>query len=86
MLLFAGFGWGRPVPVDPRSLRYGRLGMALVSAAGPLSNLGVAFLTLLGTFAVFTDRASIAASPIPFTFLIALAIVSTALSQTSTDY
>ena len=47
MLLVAGFGWGKPVPVNPRNLRYGRFGMALVSAAGPLSNLGVAFLTAL---------------------------------------
>jgi len=47
LLLVAGFGWGKPVPVNPRNLRYGRLGMALVSAAGPLSNLGVAFLTAL---------------------------------------
>lgn len=37
-----GIGWGRPVPVDPRNLRYGRAGMALVSAAGPLSNVALA--------------------------------------------
>jgi Zn-dependent protease len=42
-----GFGWGRPVPVDPRNLRYGRLGMALVSAAGPLANVGLALLIAL---------------------------------------
>jgi Zn-dependent protease len=38
-----GFGWGKPVPVDPRYLRYGpRVGMALTSLAGPVSNLLVA--------------------------------------------
>lgn len=38
-----GFGWGKPVPVDPRYLRYGpRVGMALTSVAGPASNLLVA--------------------------------------------
>lgn len=42
MLLVAGFGWGKPVPVDPRQLRNGRQGMAMVSLAGPLSNLVVA--------------------------------------------
>jgi Zn-dependent protease len=47
LLLIAGFGWGKPVPVNPRALRYGRLGMAMVSAAGPLSNLCVALLTAL---------------------------------------
>jgi Zn-dependent protease len=38
-----GFGWGKPVPVDARYLRYGpRAGMALTSVAGPASNLLVA--------------------------------------------
>lgn len=38
-----GFGWGKPVPVNPRYLRYGpRVGMALTSVAGPLSNLLIA--------------------------------------------
>ncbi|MFQ5811935.1 MAG: site-2 protease family protein [Anaerolineae bacterium] len=43
--LFSGFGigWGKPVPVDPRYLRKGpRVGMGMVAAAGPLSNLVLA--------------------------------------------
>ena len=44
MMLLAGFGWGKPVPVDPRQLAHGRTGATLVAAAGPLSNLIVAFL------------------------------------------
>lgn len=48
MLLVAGFGWGRPVPVDAHRLRHGfKTGMALVSLAGPLSNFIVA--GVLGT-------------------------------------
>ncbi len=39
MLLIAGFGWGKPVPVNPYALRSGRLGMAIVSVAGPVANL-----------------------------------------------
>jgi Zn-dependent protease len=38
----AGFGWGRPVPVNGYALRPGRIGMAYVAAAGPLANLVVA--------------------------------------------
>lgn len=38
-----GFGWGKPVPVNPRNLRYGpRVGMALTAAAGPVSNFVIA--------------------------------------------
>jgi Zn-dependent protease len=44
MLLVAGFGWGKPVPVNQEQLSQGRLGAAMVAAAGPLSNLVVAFL------------------------------------------
>ncbi|MFC1930476.1 site-2 protease family protein [Chloroflexota bacterium] len=40
MLFVAGFGWGKPVPVNPYYLRNGvRTGMALVSLPGPVSNL-----------------------------------------------
>jgi Zn-dependent protease len=38
MLLFAGFGWGKPVPVNPYNLKWKRWGSALVSLAGPVSN------------------------------------------------
>jgi Zn-dependent protease len=34
--------WGRPVPVNPYALRFGRRGMAIVAVAGPLSNLAFA--------------------------------------------
>lgn len=48
MILFAGFGWGRPVPVNPYMLRTDpTVGMALVSFAGPLSNVLMAFLFAL---------------------------------------
>ena len=38
MLLFAGFGWGKPVPVNPYNLKWRRWGTAVVSLAGPVSN------------------------------------------------
>lgn len=47
MLLFAGFGWGKPVPVDPYNLREPRKDSALISLAGPISNLILAFLLSL---------------------------------------
>lgn len=38
------FGWAKPVPVDYRNLRNPRRDMALVAAAGPLSNLVMAVI------------------------------------------
>jgi Zn-dependent protease len=37
-----GFGWAKPTPYNPRNLRGGRWGEAMVSAAGPISNLALA--------------------------------------------
>ena len=55
MLLFAGFGWGKPVHVNPRN--YTRKismekGEALVSAAGPIMNILLAIIFTLIYFAV----------------------------------
>lgn len=48
LLLFAGFGWAKPVQVNPWNLRRGpRQGMMLVALAGPLMNLVVAFTSAL---------------------------------------
>ena len=45
LIFLAGFGWGKPTPVNPMFLRIGyRPGMAAVSLAGPVSNVIVAIL------------------------------------------
>ena len=38
------FGWAKPVPVNSRNMRDPALGMLLVSAAGPLANMLLAFV------------------------------------------
>lgn len=38
------FGWGKPTPVDPYNLKNPQRDMALVSIAGPISNLIMAIL------------------------------------------
>lgn len=53
MMLFAalsgrGIGWGKPVPVNPLNLRFGpRVGMGIVSFAGPFANLVTAAVIAL---------------------------------------
>ncbi len=45
MMLIAGFGWAKPVPVNPFFFKGNRTtGMMLVSFAGPFVNLAVAYL------------------------------------------
>ena len=43
MILFVGFGWAKPVPVDSRLLGNPRTDMMKVAAAGPIANLILAF-------------------------------------------
>jgi Zn-dependent protease len=42
MLVVAGFGWAKPVMVNPAALRDGRRGLAVVAFAGPVANVVVA--------------------------------------------
>jgi len=44
MILFVGFGWAKPVPVDPRHLKNPREDMMKIAFAGPVSNLLLAFI------------------------------------------
>jgi Zn-dependent protease len=48
MVLAVGFGWAKPVPVNPYYLRGNpKTSMAIVAVAGPLSNLALAILAAL---------------------------------------
>lgn len=73
MLLLAGFGWGRPVPVNPYNLRWRKWGDAAVSLAGPMSN----FISVV----IFIVITNILASFLPwdnliFTFLFYLVFIN----------
>ncbi len=47
MIILAGFGWAKPVPVNPYNFSDYRKGMLWVSLAGPLSNFAMAFLVVI---------------------------------------
>lgn len=44
LMIFSGFGWGRPVIVNPSKFKHRKLDSVLVALAGPLSNLIFAFV------------------------------------------
>jgi Zn-dependent protease len=44
MLVMVGFGWGRPVPVEPSKLRGDKWGSVAVALAGPAANLAIVAL------------------------------------------
>ena len=39
MMVVAGFGWAKPVPVNPNYFKKPKQGMAVTALAGPVSNL-----------------------------------------------
>lgn len=47
MMIFAGFGWAKPVPVNMNNFKNPKAGMAVTALAGPVSNL------LLSAFILF---------------------------------
>ena len=47
MLIVAGFGWAKPVGINPNNFRNRREGILKVSFAGPAANLCLCFLAAL---------------------------------------
>ena len=79
MLLMVGFGWAKPVPVNPYTLRQrSPSAMMWVSLAGPLSNFLMAFLAAVpfqlslltrdDLYASFAVQGSILPTPAGFLF------------------
>ena len=47
LLAFAGFGWAKPVPINPRNFKHPKLGMALCAFAGPVANVLICIMAYL---------------------------------------
>ncbi|NOZ74430.1 MAG: site-2 protease family protein, partial [FCB group bacterium] len=57
VLYLVGFGWAKPVPVDPRYLRDPKRDMMWIAMAGPVSNFVLAFISgLLLVVALYIFR------------------------------
>ena len=46
-IILFGFGWAKPVPINPLNFNNPKKGMMLSALAGPLSNIGLAFLSMV---------------------------------------
>lgn len=55
-LLLFGFGWAKPVPVDPSNFKKPKIGMAIVALMGPVANIVAAIAggLILNAIAAFT--------------------------------
>ena len=83
MILF-GFGWAKPVPVNPYFFKNRKLGMALVSIAGPVSNLLMAVLSMSVILAIsvleIENQALIGALNVVMQFFLVFAILNIGLA------
>ena len=68
MRFVAGFGWAKPVPVDPRYFRKPKQGMALTALAGPVSNFVLAVLAMLISKVIYLYAPYSAAMDVVFSF------------------
>ena len=79
MMFVAGFGWAKPVPVNPNYFKKPKQGMALTELAGPVSNFLLALLTLLAA-RIFCDVAAYSeANQRILDFLLMVALLSIGL-------
>ena len=59
MMLFFGFGYAEPVPINPNYFKHRKTGMAITAFAGPLSNLILSFIAAIGLVSITNASHSI---------------------------
>lgn len=79
MMVLCGFGWAKPVPVDPRYFKKPKEGMALTALAGPASNFVLAVVLMLGARAIYDHASYVTLWQQVFTFLLNTAVLSIGL-------
>lgn len=70
-MLLLGFGWAKPVPVNTSNFKNRRAGMAIVAAAGPVSNFLIGFVGYLLYFFISYATASMSGVACLFVWVIA---------------
>ena len=78
MILFVGFGWAKPVPVNPINFSNPRVDMMKVAFAGPASNLILAFIA--GLMIRFTNYSDFMSNGIFYQTLYVFSFINIALA------
>ena len=53
LIIFIGFGWAKPVPINDRNFKNPKVGMGISALAGPVANLLAAFVGCIVYFALY---------------------------------
>ncbi len=70
LMFAAGFGWAKPVPVDPRYFKNPKQGMAVTALAGPVSNFLLAFLAVAVSKVIYLYAPYTSAWDVAFSFFL----------------
>ena len=79
MMFVAGFGWAKPVPVNPNYFKKPKQGMALTALAGPVSNFLLAFLMLFAAKIIFSGASWTQTNEAILDFMLTVAVLSIGL-------
>ena len=77
MIILVGFGYAKPVPINPRNFKNPKKGMALTAVAGPIANILMAMVFLLfeNIFSLFGPYVIVKAFILFFRFAATIIIV-----------
>ena len=70
MMFTVGFGWAKPVPVNPHYFRKPKQGMAVTALAGPISNFILAVLSMFISSLIYRYAPYSAAWNVAFQFFL----------------
>ncbi len=82
MIFLVGFGYAKPVPVNPRRFKNPKVGMALTALAGPASNIIMAFIFMMlrGVSSVLYARTELLFASVACSFFFFAAQINVSLA------
>ena len=80
MMLVAGFGWAKPVPVDMDNFKNPKRGMAVTALAGPVTNVLIALVTLFFYGLLYIPLSNSSAGQLILRLLVTTAYLSCAFA------
>lgn len=69
MMIVAGVGWAKPVPVNPGNFRHPKRGMAITALAGPVANFAMAIAATFLLSLIYRSPLNLWAQPVYFVFM-----------------
>lgn len=82
MIFLVGFGYAKPVPVNPRKFKNSKVGMALTAIAGPVSNIIMAlfFMILCNVSSIAYSKTGLLFASVAYSFFMFASQINVSLA------